>query len=77
MLAGTSSGLIFKSHTMASVPLSVFASVPLTKVVDPTIETLKGLVARMERVISEINNQSKKLKDDAAPEKTLKTSWQN
>ncbi|KAK0503530.1 hypothetical protein EDD18DRAFT_1100353 [Armillaria luteobubalina] len=74
---GTSSGLIFKSHTMASVPLSVFASVPLTKVVDPTIETLKGLVARMERVISEINNQSKKLKDDAAPEKTLKTSWQN
>ncbi|KAK0228804.1 hypothetical protein IW262DRAFT_1456022 [Armillaria fumosa] len=47
--------------------------VKLNNIVDPTIEMLKELPARMERAISEIDKQSKKLnKDDVGPEKTLK-----
>ncbi|KAK0239863.1 hypothetical protein EDD85DRAFT_465758 [Armillaria nabsnona] len=45
----------------------------LNSLVDPTIEMLKDLPARMERAISEVDKQSKKLnKDDVGPEQTLK-----
>ncbi|KAK0463842.1 uncharacterized protein EV420DRAFT_1264659, partial [Desarmillaria tabescens] len=41
--------------------------------VDPTIDMLKDLPVRMERAISEVDKQSKKLnKDDVGPEQTLK-----
>ncbi|KAK0228808.1 hypothetical protein IW262DRAFT_1479605 [Armillaria fumosa] len=44
-------------------------------VMDPTIEMLKELRARLERAISEIDKQSKKLnKGDVGLEKTLRTS---
>ncbi len=75
MLAGTSSGSILKLNSIALVPLSDFLSVPLSKAVtvDPTIEMLKDLPATMERAISEVDKQSKKLnKDDVGPEETLK-----
>ena len=75
MLEGTSSGSILKLNSIALVPLSDFSSVPLSKVVtvDPTIEILKDLPARMERTISEVDKQSKKLnKDDVGPEQMLK-----
>ncbi|KAK0463856.1 uncharacterized protein EV420DRAFT_1111817 [Desarmillaria tabescens] len=42
-------------------------------IVDPTIDMLKDLPVRMERAISEVDKQSKKLnKDDVGPEQTLK-----
>ncbi len=75
MLEGTSSGSILKLNSIALVPLSDFSSVPLSKVVtvDPTIEILKDLPARMERAIYEVDKQSKNLnKDDVGPEQTLK-----
>ncbi|SJL00680.1 uncharacterized protein ARMOST_03993 [Armillaria ostoyae] len=47
--------------------------VKLNSLVDPTIEMLKDLPARMERAISEVDKQSKKLnKDDVGLEQTLK-----
>ncbi len=75
MLAGTSSGSILKLNSIVLVPLFVFSSVSLTNAVtvDPTIEMLKDLPARMERTISEVDKQSKKLnKDDVGPEQMLK-----
>ncbi|KAK0211015.1 hypothetical protein DFS33DRAFT_1378985 [Desarmillaria ectypa] len=42
-------------------------------IVDPTIDMLKDLPVRMERAISEVEKQSKKLnQDDVGPEQTLK-----
>ncbi|KAG7448056.1 uncharacterized protein BT62DRAFT_751110 [Guyanagaster necrorhizus] len=47
--------------------------VKFSSIVDPTIDMLKDLPVRMERAISEVEKQSKKLnKDDVGPEQTLK-----
>ncbi|KAK0441815.1 hypothetical protein EV421DRAFT_1952280 [Armillaria borealis] len=62
-----------RTRILEGYQLWVDFEVKLHSLVDPTIEMLKDLPSRMERAISEVDKQGKKLnKDDVGPEQTLK-----